>query len=141
MEIKQKLKIFYITSIFSMVFAVLGFSYNTWRMELSEENNNLRTASFEVLLQLSELEQIIYAIHYDKDIKEGNPRKGWVKVGLVNDLSSLIGGEVKQESLALKELWGLHWQDVSSDEQVVQALVSKIDMVRLSIKRVLESLV
>jgi len=63
MEIKQKLKIFYITSIFSMVFAVLGFSYNAWRMELSEENNNLRTASFEVLLQLPGLEQIIYAIH------------------------------------------------------------------------------
>jgi len=140
MEIKQKLKIFYITSIFSMVFAVLGFSYNTWRMELSEENNNLRTASFEVLLQLSELEQIIYAIHYDNDIKEGSPRKGWVKVGLVNDLSSLIGGEVKQESLALKKLWGLHWQDVSSDEQIVQILVSKIDSVRLSIKRVLEGL-
>jgi len=140
MEIKQKLKIFYITSIFSMVFAVLGFSYNTWRMELSEENNNLRTASFEVLLQLSELEQIIYAIHYDNDIKEGSPRKGWVKVGLVNDLSSLIGGEVKQESLALKKLWGLHWQDVPSDEQIVQLLVSKIDSVRLSIKHVLEGL-
>ena len=89
-----------------MVFAVLGFSYNTWRMELSEDNNNIRTASFEVLLQLSEFEQILYAAHYDKDNKAGSPRKAWVKVGLITDLSGLIGEQVKSESVKLNKLWG-----------------------------------
>ena len=123
-----------------MVFAVLGFSYNTWRMELSEDNNNIRTASFEVLLQLSEFEQILYAAYYDKDNKEGSPRKAWVKVGLITDLSGLIGEQVKSESVKLNKLWGMHWEDVSSDEKALRLLVKQIDQVRYKIKIVLESL-
>ena len=123
-----------------MVFAVLGFSYNTWRMELSESNNNIRTASFEVLLQLSEFEQILYATHYDQDEKEGSPRKAWVKVGLIVDLSGLIDEQVKNESVILKDLWASHWQEVSSEEKSVKLIVMQIDQVRLKIKHVLNNL-
>lgn len=140
MELKSKLKVFYITSIFSMVFAVLGFSYNTWRMELSEDNSNIRTAAFEVLLQLSELEQVIYAAHYDKNTEEGSPRKGWVKVGLVDELSILIGPQVKIESAQLKLIWSELWQDVASSENAVMELIAQIDKVRGSIKVALKSL-
>ena len=140
MELKSKLKVFYITSIFSMVFAVLGFSYNTWRMELSEDNSNIRTAAFEVLLQLSELEQVIYAAHYDKNTAEGSPRKGWVKVGLVNELSVLIGQQVKIESVQLKLIWSERWQDVTSSEDAVIELVAQIDKVRGSINVALRHL-
>ena len=140
MELKSKLKVFYITSIFSMIFAVLGFSYNTWRMELSEDNSNIRTAAFEVLLQLSELEQVIYAAHYDKNTAEGSPRKGWVKVGLVNELSVLIGPQVKIESVQLKLIWSERWQDVTSSEDAVIELVAQIDKVRGSINVALRHL-
>jgi len=140
MEQSQKLKLFYITSIFSMVFAVLGFSYNAWRMELSEDNNNIRTAAFEVLLQLSELEQVIYAAHYDKNFQEGSPRKGWVKVGLIEDLSILIGPQVKVNATELKRLWGENWQAVPESEQISQLLVSQIDEVRLSLRQALQDL-
>ncbi len=70
-ESRQKLKLYYMTSIFSIAFAMLGFTYNTWRMEITEDNSNIRTAAFEVLLQLSEIERIIYAAHYDKNSEEG----------------------------------------------------------------------
>lgn len=140
MELKSKLKVFYITSIFSMVFAVLGFSYNTWRMELSEDNSNIRTAAFEVLLQLSELEQVIYSAHYDKNAEEGSPRKGWVKVGLVDELSVLIGPQIKIETAKLKLIWSERWQDVASSEDVVTELVAQIDKVRGSIKVALKNL-
>ena len=140
MELKSKLKVFYITSIFSMIFAVLGFSYNTWRMELSEDNSNIRTAAFEVLLQLSELEQVIYAAHYDKNTEEGSPRKGWVKVGLVDELSVLIGSQVKIESVQLKLVWSERWQDVISSEDAVIELVAQIDKVRGSINVALNNL-
>ena len=140
MELKNKLKIFYITSIFSMVFAVLGFSYNAWRMELSEDNNNIRTAAFEVLLQLSELEQVIYAAHYDKNTQEGSPRKGWVKVGLIDDLSVLISPQVKIDTLQLKTLWNENWQEIMQSEQDTQQLVSQIDKVRISLKQALKNL-
>lgn len=140
MEQSQKLKLFYITSIFSLIFAVLGFSYNAWRMELSEDNNNIRTAAFEVLLQLSELEQIIYAAHYDKNSQDGSPRKGWVKVGLIEDLSVLIGPQVQVNATELKRLWSENWQEVSESEPISQLLVSQIDKVRLSLKQALQDL-
>lgn len=140
MELKHKLRLFYITSIFSMVVAVIGFSYNAWRMELSEDNNNIRTASFEVLTELSELEQIIYAAHYDKDMLQGNPRKAWVKVGLILDLSNLISRQVEKEANYLKELWASSWQSVKDDEVATQNLIDQIDKVRLSIKMDLKNL-
>lgn len=123
-----------------MVVAVIGFSYNAWRMELSEDNNNIRTASFEVLTELSELEQIIYAAHYDKDMLLGNPRKAWVKVGLIVDLSGLISQQVEKEANHLKELWTSNWQSVKDDEVTTKKLVDQIDKVRISIKNDLKNL-
>ena len=123
-----------------MVVAVIGFSYNAWRMELTEDNNNIRTASFEVLTVLSELEQIIYAAHYDKDMQEGNPRKAWVKVGLIVDLSGLISQQVEKEADHLKELWASNWQSVKDNEVTTQKLIDQIDKVRISIKMDLKNL-
>ena len=140
MLLKKKLQLFYFTSIFGVLFAVIGFSYNAWRLELTEDNNNIRTAAFEVLLQLSELEQVIYAAHYDQNTEEGSPRRGWVKVGLVTDLSTLISSDVEQESARLKSLWSAHWQQVASDEEVVGQLIQQIDQLRISIKTALTNL-
>lgn len=140
MKLKEKLHLFYITSIFSLIFAVLGFSYNAWRMELSEDNNNIRTAAFEMIQQLSEFEQILYAAHYDKDLNEGSPRKGWVKVGLIHDLSAFMGKDVMHETVTLKKLWSEQWSNVSSDEKSVQKLVMQCDLVRNEISKVLAGL-
>lgn len=140
MQLSHKLRLFYVTSILSMVVAVIGFSYNAWRMELTEDNNNIRTASFEVLTELSELEQIIYAAHYDKNKQDGNPRKAWVKVGLIVDLSSLISEQVEKEANDLKILWSNNWQLVNDDESVTQKLVEQMEQVRLSIKYDLKNL-
>jgi len=140
MELKHKLKLFYITSILSMVVAVIGFSYNAWRMELTEDNNNIRTASFEVLTQLSEMEQVIYAAHYDKNMQDGSPRKAWVKVGLIVDLSGLISQQVEMDANELKVLWSENWQLIRDNEATSQKLVAQIDKVRNSIKRDLKNL-
>ncbi len=136
----QKLKLFYITSIFSIAFAVLGFSYNAWRMEVTEDNSNIRTAAFEVLLQLSELEQVIYSNHYDKNTDEGNPRKAWVKVGLIVDMSMLISPAVEDDAMVLKVLWSENWQAVTDNEGVTQQLIIQIDKVRVGINAVLKHL-
>ncbi len=140
MEINRKLQIFYITSVFSMIFAVLGFGYNAWRMEITEDNSNIRTAAFEVLTELSEMQQMIYAAHYDKDLQEGSPRKIWVKVGLIVDLSGLISAQVETEAMQLESVWSESWQQLNSDETKALALVSQIDSVRNEIKMTLKNL-
>ena len=140
MELENKLRIYYITAVFSVIFAVVGFSYNAWRLEVTENNSNIRTASFEVLTVLAELEQLIYAAHYDKDTKEGNPRMGWVKVGLITDLSDLISQPAGERAQALKTVWKNHWEIMADDEEATVTLVSAIESVRSEIKLTLSQL-
>lgn len=126
--------------VFSILFALIGFSYNVWRMEVSEENNNIRTASFELLLELAELEQLIYSAHYDGDSKAGNPRIGWVKVGLISDLSTLTSPDVVQGANTLRGVWTQGWERLPTDRSVADQLVAHIDAVRGEIKSLLRSL-
>lgn len=140
MQLKTKLKNYYFTAIFGVFFAVVGFSYNTWRMEVSEDNNNIRTAAFEMLLVLAEFEQVIYAAHYDQDKENGNPRLGWVKVGLAYDLSMLVGSSVEQKVIELREVWQETWSTVAASREDTDRLVDAISEVREEIKSVLKSL-
>ena len=139
-QILKKLHLYQLTVIFSVLFALAGFSYNVWRMEVSEQNNNIRTACFEMLLELSTLEQLIYTAHYDGDVKEGSPRKGWVKVGLIADLSVLTTDSVETKALALKETWSTHWSTMATNKESVDKIVNAIDSVRSELKQILNSL-
>jgi len=140
MKLDNKLKVYYVTAVLSLLFAIIGFSYNAWRLEATEDNNNIRTASFEVLKQLAQLEQIIYAAHYDKDTVAGSPRKGWGKVGLVVDLSILINESVEQSSLHLKETWSANWDKIVDEKIATTKLTADIDSVRDEIKLTLKNL-
>ena len=53
MDLENKLKAYYATAILGVVFAVIGFTYNAWRLEVSEDNTNIRTAAFAVLNELA----------------------------------------------------------------------------------------
>ncbi|QLE84906.1 MULTISPECIES: hypothetical protein [Shewanella] len=133
-------QLFQFTALFSMLFALVGFSYNVWRMEISEHNNTMRAASFELLLQLSELEAIVYAAHYDKDPIGGNPRKGWIKVNLVFDLSMITTVPLQQQSQQLKNVWQQHWSSMAQDQQSASAIITEIDNSRASVRQLLASL-
>ena len=130
----RTIHIYYATALLSLVLAVVGFSYNAWRLERSEENSNLRNAAFQLLSELSELEQIIYASHYDQNQVEGSPRRGWVKVGLIDDLGMLMGEDVALASAALKAQWSTDWPQVPTDRTSVQVLVERLDAVRAAVK-------
>lgn len=73
MDLENKLKAYYATAILGAVFAVIGFTYNAWLLEVSEDNTNIGTAAFAVLNELAELEQTIYSAHYDQDSVNGSP--------------------------------------------------------------------
>ncbi|WP_065188626.1 hypothetical protein [Shewanella woodyi] len=136
----QPITVFQITALFSMIFALIGFSYNVWRMEITEYNSNMRSASFELLLQLSELEGIVYAAHYDQDKFEGNPRKGWIKVNLIADLSMIAEPEVNLSANALKQSWQENWQELSQSEESAQNVIEAIDSTRNSVRDLISQL-
>ncbi len=133
-------QIFRLTAIFSMIFALIGFSYNVWRMEVTEENATVRNAAFEVLKEIAELELIVYAAHYDKDIVTGNPRKGWVKVGLIQDLALLMPQDAQQAATNIKMVWQDNWADMSNHNQSAMAIVDSLDEARAQIRLVVASL-
>jgi hypothetical protein len=137
---QKKQNLYLLTVSFSVLFALIGFTYNVWRMEVSEENNTIRTACFEILTNLSSLEQLIYTAYYDGDSKEGSPRKGWVKVGLITDLSALADDAVQTRSTQLKAVWSDNWSTISTSQASVDKMVNAIDSVRVEIKRLLDSL-
>ena len=138
--IEKRLRLYQISVIFSLLFALVGFSYNVWRMEVSEENDTIRTACFEMLINLSSLEQLIYTAHYDKNIKDSSPRKGWIIIGLLVDLSSITDDNVETQSLALKNSWSKNWSKIVDDRHSVDEMVEGIDSVRIEIKKLLKSL-
>lgn len=137
---QNKVNLYQMAVIFSVLFALVGFSYNVWRMEVSEENNTIRTACFEMLLELSSLEQLIYSAHYDGNIVEGSPRNGWVKIGLIADLSLLTADSIRDTATALKNTWAQHWNSVIDNTDSVTQIVQAIDTVRDSIKLELKML-
>lgn len=100
----------------------------------------MRSASFELLLQLSELEGVIYAAHYDQNTVEGNPRKGWIKVNLIADLSMIAEPEVSKSANALKMEWQENWQTLSRDKASAMNLVEAIDNTRDEVRHLLSQL-
>lgn len=127
-------------TIFSVLFALVGFSYNVWRMEVSERNSNTRTASFEMLTELAALEQLVYTAAYDGDLAEGSPRKGWVRVGLIEDLSILTAAPVVDAAVALKDTWAANWSTMVESKASTERIVAAIGEVRANIKSVLRAL-
>ncbi|MBE0371042.1 hypothetical protein [Pseudoalteromonas aurantia] len=136
----KKFQLYQLSVIFSMIFALVGFSYNIWRLESTETNNNIRVACFETLKELASLEQIIYYAYYDQDKVEGNPRKGWIKVGLINDFSALTSTDIEKSAANLEQVWRDNWPQLHEDKIAVDKIVLNIDKVRDEIKVVLSKL-
>lgn len=127
-------------AVISLFVAFSALGYNTWRNEQTEHNRNIRTAGFEMLLHIGELQRITYLAHYDKDQVAGNPRKGWTEVLVLQDLSELIPKSRQLRSEQLFKVWSNHWQGLGSDDQSVAAIDNAINDLRKDTLNVLRLL-
>ncbi|MCB1724026.1 MAG: hypothetical protein KDJ39_10080 [Gammaproteobacteria bacterium] len=117
-------------AVISLMVALAALGYNTWRNERTEHNRNLRTAGFEILLHVGELQRVTYLAHFDRDRREGNPRKGWTEVMVLKDLSELMPGDQRLRTDGLLTAWREHWEELGSDERSVTVIDAAIDDVR-----------
>lgn len=93
-------------ALISLVIAITSLGYNTWRNEHTENNRNQRWASFEILLMLGELEELIFLNHYDCDFTlRGNTRTGWAKVRTILDISRVIEESAPDSAQQLFDMW------------------------------------
>jgi len=136
-QIQERIVRYQIMVMLSFLFGVLGFVYNNWRYEHNEYNNNVRIASFQMIQELASLEQNIYANYYDHNPDKGNPRDGWVKVGLIDDLALFISPECEAATEILKNSWQKNWNRIGKDKDAANTLVKKIEDVRETTRNIL----
>jgi len=104
-------------AIISLLVAFSALGYNTWRNEKSESNRNIRTAGFEIIMHVGELQKIAYLSHFEKDKYQGSPRGGWTEVLLIKDLSHLMSDITLEKSEKLVTTWGENWQKLGKDNE------------------------
>jgi hypothetical protein len=127
-------------AIISLLVALLALGYNTWRNELTEHNRNIRSAGFEMLLHIAELQQITYLAHYDKDDIGGNPRKGWTEVLVLQDLAHLLPVNTQSATEALAVSWSQNWEALGTDDDAVASVEQQLDGLRRTILEALSKL-
>jgi len=127
-------------ALISLVVAVSSLSYNTWRNEATEDNRNLRFAAFEILLKLGELQQVVFHVHYDRDLDKGNPRIGWAYVLTINDLARVLPDTVQDSTAGLQQAWGENWENLPDSTVSLDIIMQALDTARNETLALLRSL-
>ncbi len=120
-------------AIISLVVALSALLYTAWRNEQSEWNWNVRVAGFEMLVNLAELQRIVYLNHYDGDASEGNPRKGWVRVLLLRDLGEIMPDPLPGQTEKLLGVWQASWSGIGNDQVAVGRIEQSVDETRAAV--------
>jgi len=114
-------------AIISLVVALSGLAYNTWRNESSEANKTTRDAGFFMMQELSELQETVLFARYDRDDERGDIKSGWSHVLAIKDISYAMPTNVQDHAQELLQVWqenAAHLQSNEDDgyQQVDQAI-------------------
>src|SRR4029453_4842162 len=94
-----------IVAITSVIVALTGMAYNTYRNERTEINHNVRAPAFETLKNLGEAQIVVEYAHFRKDRVLGDPRRGWGRMTLIHDLGQVLPAPGPAEADALLAAW------------------------------------
>jgi len=128
-------------ALISLAIAVTSLGYNTWRNEASEHNRNQRVISIEILLMLSELQQVILDRRYGKE-EDGKSslRRGWVIALTIRDISMIATGALPDSADRLFEVWQRDSGSLGSSDDAKNRIESALEEIRRDTHDVLRSL-
>jgi hypothetical protein len=129
-----------LVAIISLIAAVGGFTFDTWRDHQNEINQNMRDAAFEVLQDLGELQTIVNYAHYDADASRGNPIDGWKHAVQVRDLSHLLSADSKKHGQQLYDAWEAHWPKLKNESASEKLISDQIVMMRRTVIKNIDQL-
>ncbi len=130
---------FHSVAIISLITAIIGVSFNIVQTRWIEENATKRDATFESLLALGELQEIVHFAHYKNDFEAGDPIAGWSRVLMVNDLAMLLQPENSEHCRNLKSVWQAHFDSLRQPESE-KAVSDAIALAREEVLEVLQTL-
>lgn len=143
-------------ALISLFIAIFGLGYNTWRNERTEEQRSIRLASFRVIENLGEIQEIVDARYYYLPFeKEGSAEaelrlRGFGRVAMSRDLMNLMPPPAPTVGQELHSAWIKHFNaldDVDSNghhtaqgQQAEEALRNALNFSRVTVIDVLKKL-
>ncbi|MFK7794365.1 MAG: hypothetical protein AB8B89_03360 [Gammaproteobacteria bacterium] len=121
-------------AIISLIVALSGLGYNTWRNESTESNKNIREAGFFMMQELTELQEVVLYARFDSDDERGDIKSGWSHVLAVKDISYAMPEPVQQDAIALSLAWQQNAHGLESDHDGSYQIIDQaIDLVKKQI--------
>ena len=107
-----------LVALISLAVAVGALGYNTWRNETTEEQRNIRHASFRVLENLGDLQEVVDMRHYYFPFETASGQEGQLRVqgfgslGMIRDLMMLMPEPAPSAGEALYQDWQRQFGDL-----------------------------
>jgi len=132
MKFKQQIQ-HNLVAIISLFAAISGLFYDHWRDQISEHNQNMRAAAFEVLQSLGELQTVVNYAHFDHNQERGSAIEGWKYAVQVKDLSQLLDNNSAAKSQLLYDTWQQEWEDLHTSKESEAKVSQKISHARSAV--------
>jgi len=129
-----------IVAIVSVLVALTGLGYNTWRNERTEHNRNTRIAAFETLKNLGEAQIIVEYAHFKKNRQLGDPVQGMGRAMYIRDLTRVLPAPAPDDGERLWAAWRDNADKIENDTDAMIAVTDEIQRLRLDMLDILENL-
>lgn len=129
-----------VVAIVSVLVALGGFTYSTWRNERTEANRNTRTAAFEVLKTLGELQLVVDYTYYRKDPARGDAAMGWRRVQCIKDLAQIVPSPGPEDAERLLQTWRTNVGALETDKQSAAKISNEIYTTRQDMVAIIQRL-
>jgi hypothetical protein len=129
-----------IVAIVSVIVALTGLAYNTYRNERTEQNRNIRVAAFETLKSLGEAQIIVEYAHFRKNRQLGDPVQGIGRAMYIRDLTRVLPPPAPDDGERLWVAWRDNADKVENDTDAMIAITDEIQRLRLDMLDILEHL-
>lgn len=147
-------------ALISLALAATSLGYNTWRNDTTEIQRNLRQASFQVLVDLGELNQVVLYrryFHAQEQPERGEPQadarlddargwvSGWGKVTMIRDLTSFMPEPLPHQGAELFAAWQTYAAQLNAAEterrdQASTAILTQIETLRTAMVQQIDDL-
>lgn len=127
-------------ALISLVVAIIALVLNTWRLEQTEQNRNIRQAGFEIIKTLGELQALVNTTLYSENSPKVNPIQGWVYISIMSDLVVLMPHPVPEDLADLIQVWRENWKNLVNEETNADSVSKKIDATREAVLKALREL-
>jgi hypothetical protein len=129
-----------IVAIVSIIVALSGMAYNTWRNEKTEINHSVRIAAFETLKNLGEAQIVVEYLHFQKNRQLGDPVQGWGRMTYIRDLAQVLPPPGPAEAERLWAAWRDNVEGLGTNDEAMVKITDELQLLRLTTLEILAGL-